>query len=161
MNQVHFSANFYYLRSRMQVLEEVLALDINAQFFNVQIMEEIRNLDRVLDQHKNLLEERKLLKNYNELTYQLLRIQQVFFKMLINFMHSKQDFTASLIKSHLEEWKQLIRKHGEHSNHLSQYLQQNLEKGEREQDSMVSDEEFTMLFSPEEEFQAFSEKQTK
>ncbi len=149
LEQIHFSDNFFLLRNRIQVLQELLELEINARLFNQQIMGEVRQLSELLERHEALLNERNQLQDFAELAHQLFRIKHAFLVFLRSAMYSRKSFLQQLLQEYSSEWHKVIVRISEGNEKLAEEFR-NHSEGRDDDGSMVSDAELELLFKNDE-----------
>ena len=150
MEQIFFTDNFFLLRNRIQVLHELLELEVNADIFNPQIIEEVRNITQLLEHHEELLNQRNQLQGFAELAHQLFRIKHAFIRFLRSSIHSPKTFLQQLIDENSDEWHNIINKISNSNEKLAEEFHNYAQSGEDE-NSMVSDAELELLFQSQQE----------
>ncbi len=145
MEQIYFNDNFFFLRNRIKILQELLELEVNGNIFNVQIIEEVRNIARLLEEHERLLDDRNQLLNFAELTHQLFRVKHAFLIFLRSAMDSPKNFLRELLQKNYEEWRKTIVKISDGNEKLAKEFL-NCNKESDNENVMVSDAELELLF---------------
>ena len=150
MEQIYFSDNFFLLRNRLQVLQELLELEVNASIFNTQIMAEVRNIAGLLEEHERLLNQRNQLQGYAELSHQLFRVKRAFLLFLGSAIYSQRDFLQQLLRENGDEWHKIIVKISDGNEKLAQEFR-NYKQEFDDNSTIVSDAELQLLFQKDQE----------
>ncbi len=150
MEQIYFSDNFFLLRNRLQVLQELLELEVNASIFNTQIMAEVRNIAGLLEEHERLLNQRNQLQGYAELSHQLFRVKRAFLLFLRSAIYSQRDFLQKLLRDNGDEWHKIIVKISDGNEKLAQEFR-NYKQEFDDNSTIVSDAELQLLFQKNQE----------
>ena len=150
MEQIYFSDNFFLLRNRLQVLQELLELEVNASIFNTQIMAEVRNIAGLLEEHERLLNQRNQLQGYAELSHQLFRVKRAFLLFLRSAIYSQRDFLQQLLRENGDEWHKIIVKISDGNEKLAQEFR-NYKQEFDDNSTIVSDAELQLLFQKNQE----------
>ncbi|WGK68104.1 hypothetical protein P0082_06365 [Candidatus Haliotispira prima] len=145
MEQIYFTDNFFLLRNRIRVLQELLELEINGDIFNIQIMEEMRNIARLLGEHERLLNERNQLQGFAELAHQLFRVKHAFLQFLRSAMYSQKVFLRELLQKNNDEWHKVIIQISDGNEKLAEEFR-NCNQENHDNNAMVSDAELELLF---------------
>ena len=146
MDKVYFSDNFFLLRSRIQIMQELLELEINGEIFNDQIMTEVRNIAASLEEHENLLNERNQLLGFTELAHTLFRIKHAFLTFLRNALYSQKIFLQQLLEQNKDEWHKIISRIRDDNEKLAEEFLNCEQQDDYEDNAIVSDAELELLF---------------
>ncbi len=145
MNEkVHYEDNLFFLHTEIVCLQNGMKLSIDNNFFASRIVDHIFSIDRILNQHYELLQENRCLIRRNDYLHSIKRIKSRLAE-LIEQVADKEGFFSVKDREKFPELKRKMATHLEHVQTIRRTISEAL--AEKENSPTFSLKEYELLFT--------------
>ena len=149
INIIHYDDDIFYLTYTVKRLFDGIKLELDASMFLNKVLEDIAFVSRSIEFFLESLKTSKLKVNRLNYLKNMYKLNKLFIEMLTTIITDQAAF-ASQLKNHVTHLTSLRDRHIEHE----QILTNAMSKGKNpalEDSDMLSEEEYRILLSPDEE----------
>ncbi|MFP4362577.1 MAG: hypothetical protein ACLFR1_01780 [Spirochaetia bacterium] len=146
---VHYEDNLFFLSAQIKTIREGLTLDIDENFFIDKVVEDIFFIDATAEQLFSMLREKNHLIHRTDYLRKLMRVSKQFVKLLEDILQEELSF-ASYLGPFSQKFQTAKSIHQSNITEIRTILSKTI-RSQKEEEDMVSSEEFNFLLQPNDE----------